>query len=90
LTAHRAHRSIHGPRRRDAPAHYPQISRMLRFANMLGRSIVAVCFSHRFQPDYEFATHTLHILLKAHDGLGVKDLRDTAERVMRKNFPGNE
>ena len=29
---------------------------MLLFANMLGRSIVAVCFTHRFQPEYEFAT----------------------------------
>ena len=24
---------------------------------MLGRSIVAVCFIHRFQPEYEFATY---------------------------------
>jgi hypothetical protein len=63
---------------------------MLPFAHMLGRSIVAVSFRHRFQPDYEFATHTPKILLKVHYDLGVKNLRDAAERVMWKNFPSNE
>jgi len=45
------------PRRRDAPAHHPHRPRALLFANMLGRSIVAVCFTHRFQPEHEFATY---------------------------------
>lgn len=32
----------------------------------------------------------LFILVKAYDALGIKDLRDDAERVMRKNFPNSE
>jgi hypothetical protein len=47
-------------RRRDAHAHHPRRPRVLFFANMLGRSIVAVCFTHRFQPEYEFATYRHH------------------------------
>jgi hypothetical protein len=39
--------------------HLPHRSRLLLFANTLGRSIVAVCFTHRFQPEYEFATDTI-------------------------------
>ena len=31
---------------------------MLLFANVLGTSIVGVCFTHRFQPKYEFATYS--------------------------------
>ena len=57
--AHRVHRSLNGttPIRR-ACASSPPPARVLLFANMLGRSIVAVCFIHRFQPEYEFATNT--------------------------------
>jgi transposase InsO family protein len=36
--------------------HLPHRSRLLLFANTLGRSIVAVCFTHRFLLEYEFAT----------------------------------
>ena len=36
---------------RDAPAHYPHQPRVLLFAIMFGTSIVAVCFTHRFQSD---------------------------------------
>lgn len=32
----------------------------------------------------------LFILIKAYDALGMNDLRDDAERVMRKNFPNSE
>jgi hypothetical protein len=31
---------------------------VLLFANMPGKGIVTVCFTHRFQPEYEFATDT--------------------------------
>ena len=44
------------PRRRVAPAHHPHRPRVLLFANMLGRSIAAVCFTHGFQPEHEFAS----------------------------------
>jgi hypothetical protein len=47
-------------RRRDAPLHLPHRSRSLLFAKTLGRSIVAVCFTHRFQSEYEFATDRIH------------------------------
>jgi outer membrane protein assembly factor BamD len=29
-------------------------------------------------------------MIKAYDALGMNDLRDDAERVMRKNFPNSE
>ena len=29
------------------------------------------------------------MLVKSYDALGMKDLRDDAERVMRKNFPNS-
>jgi hypothetical protein len=32
---------------------------MLLFANMPGKGIVAVCFTHQLQPEYEFATDRL-------------------------------
>jgi outer membrane protein assembly factor BamD len=32
----------------------------------------------------------LFIMVKAYDLLGLNDLRDDTERVMRKNFPGSE
>jgi outer membrane protein assembly factor BamD len=32
----------------------------------------------------------LYIIVRAYDALGLKDLRDDAERVMRRNFPNSE
>ena len=32
----------------------------------------------------------LFVLVKAYDALGINDLRDDAERVMRKNFPDSD
>jgi hypothetical protein len=46
------------PRRRDAPACLPHRLRALLFANMLGSSIVAVCFTLRFRCECEFASDT--------------------------------
>lgn len=63
---------------------------MLRFVKMLGRSLVAICFRHRCQPDYEFATHIRCIRPTAYYDLGMKGLRNDAAPVMRKNFPSNE
>jgi 1-carboxybiuret hydrolase len=42
---------------------------VLLFANMLGRSIVVGCFTHRFQPVYEFATDTVRALFAEIDVL---------------------
>jgi outer membrane protein assembly factor BamD len=41
-------------------------------------------------PDAPANEQALFILIKAYDALGMNDLRDDAERVMRKNFPGSE
>ena len=68
------------PRRFVAPAHHSHRPRVLLFANMLGRSIVAVCFTHRFHPEHEFATNRFgfifqqpakpsHGLVRGGDGL---------------------
>ena len=32
----------------------------------------------------------LFVMIKAYDALGMRDLRDDTERVMRKNFPNSE
>ena len=32
----------------------------------------------------------LYVIIRSYDGLGMKDLRDDTERVMRKNFPKSE
>ena len=41
-------------------------------------------------PDAPANEEALFIMVKAYDQLGMNDLRDDAERVMRKNFPGSE
>jgi outer membrane protein assembly factor BamD len=40
-------------------------------------------------PDAPANEKGLAILVKAYDALGFKDLRDDADRVMRKNFPNS-
>lgn len=40
-------------------------------------------------PDAPANEEGLFIMVKAYDALGIKDLRDDAERVMRKNFPNS-
>jgi hypothetical protein len=42
---HRVRRSLTAPRWRNAPAHLPHRSRVLLFANSLGRSVVAARFT---------------------------------------------
>lgn len=41
-------------------------------------------------PDAPAIEEGLFIMVKAYDALGMNDLRDDAERVMRKNFPSSE
>lgn len=41
-------------------------------------------------PDAPAIEEALFIMIKAYDALGLNDLRDDAERVMRKNFPNSE
>jgi len=41
-------------------------------------------------PDAPANEAALAIMVKSYDALGMKDLRDDAERVMRKNFPNSE
>lgn len=41
-------------------------------------------------PDAPAVEEALFILVKAYDALGMNDLRDDAERVMKKNFPDSE
>jgi len=41
-------------------------------------------------PDAPANEEALYIMIKAYDLLGMNDLRDDAERVMRKNFPKSE
>jgi outer membrane protein assembly factor BamD len=41
-------------------------------------------------PDAPANEEALFIMVKAYDVLGMNDLRDDAERVMKKNFPGSE
>ncbi len=41
-------------------------------------------------PDVPATEEALFIMVKAYDLLGMDDLRDDAERVMRKNFPNSE
>ncbi len=38
-------------------------------------------------PQTPATEEALHIMIKAYDAMGMTDLRDDAERVMRKNFP---
>jgi outer membrane protein assembly factor BamD len=41
-------------------------------------------------PDAPANEEALFILVKGYDALGMKDLRDDAERVMKKNFPNSD
>lgn len=41
-------------------------------------------------PDAPAGEEALFVIIKAYDALGMNDLRDDAERVMRKNFPKSE
>ena len=41
-------------------------------------------------PDTPATEEALFIMVKAYDNLGLNDLRDDAERVMRKNYPDSE
>jgi outer membrane protein assembly factor BamD len=41
-------------------------------------------------PDTPSSEEALFIMVKAYDSLGLHDLRDDAERVMRKNYPNSE
>ncbi len=47
-------------------------------------------FAVKTYPDAPANEEALFILVKAYDALGLSDLRDDAERVMRKNFPNSE
>jgi outer membrane protein assembly factor BamD len=40
-------------------------------------------------PDAPATEEALFIMVKAYDLLGMNDLRDDSERVMRKNFPNS-
>jgi len=40
-------------------------------------------------PQTPATEEALHIMIKAYDAMGITDLRDDAERVMRKNFPNS-
>jgi outer membrane protein assembly factor BamD len=41
-------------------------------------------------PDTPSSEEALFIMVKAYDSIGLHDLRDDAERVMRKNYPNSE
>lgn len=47
-------------------------------------------FAIRTYPDAPANEEALFIMVKAYDRLGMNDLRDDAERVMRTNFPNSE
>src|SRR5206468_10876606 len=55
--AHRVHRSLGGTTPAQRAAHLPHRPRSLPFTNILGSRIVAVCFTHRFRREHEFASH---------------------------------
>ena len=46
-------------------------------------------FAVKSYPDVPATEEALFIIVKAYDQLGMNDLRDDAERVMRKNFPNS-
>jgi len=52
----------------------------------LNRAQVAI----KTYPDAPANEEALFVMIKAYDHLGMNDLRDDAERVMRKNFPQSE
>ena len=41
-------------------------------------------------PDAPANEEALFVMIKAYDALNMADLRDDAERVMKKNFPNSE
>lgn len=47
-------------------------------------------FAVQTYPDAPAVEEALFIMVKGYDALGVNDLRDDADRVMRKNFPNSE
>lgn len=47
-------------------------------------------FAVQTYPDAPAIEEALYIMVKSYDALGVTDLRDDADRVMRKNFPDSE
>ena len=47
-------------------------------------------FAVKTYPDAPANEEALFIMVKAYDALGLNDLRDDAERVMKKNFPTSE
>ena len=47
-------------------------------------------FALKNYPDAPAIEEALFIMVKAYDQLGLNDLRDDAERVMKKNFPKSE
>jgi outer membrane protein assembly factor BamD len=47
-------------------------------------------FAVRTYPDAPANEEALFIMVKAYDALGLNDLRDGSERVMKKNFPNSE
>ena len=47
-------------------------------------------FAMKTYPDAPTNEQALFVLVKAYDSLGMNDLRDDAERVMRKNFPDSD
>lgn len=47
-------------------------------------------FAIKTYPDAPANEEALFVMVKAYDAMGLNDLRDDAERVMRKNFPSSE
>jgi outer membrane protein assembly factor BamD len=47
-------------------------------------------FAVKTYPDAPANEEALFIMVKAYDSLGLNDLRDDSERVMKKNFPNSE
>ncbi len=47
-------------------------------------------FAVKTYPDAPANEEALFIMVKAYDALGLNDLRDDSERVMKKNFPNSE
>ena len=47
-------------------------------------------FALKTYPETPAVEEALFVLVKAYDALGMNELRDDAERVMRKNFPNSE
>jgi outer membrane protein assembly factor BamD len=71
-------------------------SHQVHVANYYMRRGAYVAAANRAQsaiknyPDAPANEAALAIMVKSYDALGMTDLRDDAERVMRKNFPNSE